>query len=99
MLSGDGQMPYEALIAPLIVEKIEGLAPGVRGEVAMALHRLCESPTAVSTPAPSPPNKPGFQMYEFAVEADDGLHHFRFLFNYASDEQTLLIAGLGHIEP
>jgi hypothetical protein len=44
------------------------------------------------------PYPPGSQFTEFSIIHDGRHHHFPILFRHGSDEQTLYVLGIGHIE-
>lgn len=91
-------MPYDFFIDPQAAARVAQLPPYLQAALADHLHLLCESPVSLSRPAPSPPYRFGYQMYQFDFLRGDKLHYVTVLFKYMADEKTLWIGGVGHME-
>lgn len=89
-------MSYRAVLATRAANDVAKLPVMLRNSLRTELERLCESPATLSRPSVTPPYPPGYQLFEFDKVVSDEVHYFSVLFRYASDEQTLLIHGIGH---
>ena len=89
-------MTYDVILSPKAEESFLSFDLPLQNAVEAQLHRLAESPVSLSRPAvmPYPPHS---QLYEFPHELDGERHHFAILFRYATDEQTLHVIGIGHV--
>jgi hypothetical protein len=65
--------------------------------VAYHLRLLEEAPVEHCRSAPTPPYRPGFQMYQFDWYIDGVHNEVTVLFKYGADERTLWIEGFGRI--
>lgn len=88
-------MTYEIVLSPRAEETFMRLAPHLQAAVETELSRLSQSPVSLSRPAVLP-YPPASQLYQFKIELGAEVHYFTILFRYASDEQRLLVIGIGH---
>lgn len=90
-------MSYDIVLSLKAEGELNRLDPPLAQAVEAHLLKLARSPTSLSRPAVLP-YPPGSQFTEFSMTYDDRLHHFPILFRYGSEEQTLHVLGIGHIE-
>ena len=89
-------MIYEVVLLPLAEQDIRALPLPLQNYVEEQLNRLASQPASLSRPSafPFPPNCQLFQPDP--VQLDDEVHYFTVIFQYAQDETTLRILGIGH---
>jgi len=87
-------MRYEIVLSPQASADIENQPVAVRAFVMAQLRNLAASPTSLSRPSRFP-YREKCQIFQFDMPFENETWRFAALFQFAQDEQSIFVIGVG----
>ena len=91
-------MGYRVRFSESVAAKFRSFSPELRQAVSDRLNVIAESPASLSRPACFPYPEKGMQHF-FPAFVDGEDHNITILFEYASDETSIIVIGIGIVRP
>ena len=91
-------MRYGIIMSSVAESEFEQFDPEFKSLIGNHLLDLADNPGKMSRDSVCPPHPPGYRIFEFEHRSLGEHHWFSILFNVDSNRNSILVAGIGHIE-